>query len=386
MDTGELKPASRRGGRALLMIIVALVALGGASLVYLRPAASRGSPASPPQVVSPLLAGPSDGVAYDFWSPSLGWALDVAKPSPDGLGRFWVFRTVDGTSHWQRQLAGQVSLSGGGTFAIQFFDSARGFVVVGYPIELHRTVDGGAHWNMAHLPKTQIDFMTFSDPSHGWFLANTPASPNPKLHLYETGDAGDTWQELPDPPFDSIRMTFRSPAEGWMWSSGGGHPHVYRSIDGGRSWERHDMPEPPTGTLGVQPLATTVRLLPDAGVAVAVSPDPSSAYEYTSFDGGASWTYVPRRATEVFAGGESYEDSHRWWVIDQGVLYKSSDAGQTWTRASDPLPNGRYWQYLVHVIDSNDAWAEIAIGEGSGLALTHDGGAHWTRVQVPQPG
>jgi photosystem II stability/assembly factor-like uncharacterized protein len=368
------------------LIGLAVLVIGAASLTYLHPITFQASPSSTSSASSSLVTKPGDVITYDFVSPSLGWALEVPRPSASGVGEFWIFRTVDGGNHWQRQLAGQpgssnhTSTYAGGTLSLQFFDKMHGFIAVGYPIQVYRTIDGGTHWNPVQLPDTQVDLVTFSDSAHGWFLANTPASPNKKLGLYATGDGGDIWQQLPDPPFDSIRMIFRSPTEGWIGATGPGQPHVYFSADGGRSWRRRDLPEPP----GTQDIATIVRLLPGVGVITAVSRSVTFEYSYTTFDRGVSWKAVPHRADEVFAGGESFEDALHWWVFDHGVLYKSADGGATWTPLAGPLENGQFWLYLVHVIDPSDAWAEVDIGEVSGLTLTHDGGLHWSRVGVPQ--
>lgn len=385
VGSDDLAPVSRWHLRPIALIGIAVLVIAVASLVYLNPLSLQSSAPSI-STGSSLLTKVGDVITYDFVSPSFGWALEVPRPSGSGVEQFLIFRTVDGGNHWRRQVAGQpgssnhTSTYSGGTLSIQFFDPTHGFIAVGYPIQIYRTTDGGSHWNAIDLPNIQVDFVTFSDSSHGWFLANTPASPNSKLNLYATSDAGDSWAQLPDPPFDSIRMVFRSAAEGWIGATGPGQPHVYITADGGRSWRRRDLPEPPDPS---NDIATIVRLLPGAGVITAVSRSVTFEYSYTSFDIGASWKAIPHRPDEVFAGGESFEDASHWWVIDHGVVFKSSDAGQTWKPASQPLENGQFWLYLVHVIDPLDAWAEVDVGEVSGLALTHDGGLHWARVVVP---
>jgi len=42
-------------------------------------------------------------------------------------------------------------------------------------------------------------------------------------------------------------------------------------------------------------------------------------------------------------------------------------------------------QYVPHVLDSKHAWALTMVVGGYGLALTSDGGLHWTQANVPQP-
>jgi photosystem II stability/assembly factor-like uncharacterized protein len=69
-----------------------------------------------------------------------------------------------------------------------------------------------------------------------------------------------------------------------------------------------------------------------------------------------------------------------------GALWKSSDAGRSWKLVSQQTDG---WDYLPHVIDANHAWAEVfgsAPGHsGVGLAVTSDGGLHWTQVSAPRP-
>jgi photosystem II stability/assembly factor-like uncharacterized protein len=72
----------------------------------------------------------------------------------------------------------------------------------------------------------------------------------------------------------------------------------------------------------------------------------------------------------------------RWWAIKGTALFKSADAGQTWKMVTNALAD---LQYIPHVLDSKHAWAlTIAVG-GYGLALTDDGGLHWSRATVPPP-
>jgi photosystem II stability/assembly factor-like uncharacterized protein len=74
-----------------------------------------------------------------------------------------------------------------------------------------------------------------------------------------------------------------------------------------------------------------------------------------------------------------------------GDLYKSSDAGQTWTHVALQLDS---WEYFPQPLDAQHAWAQLMVigplpsdmfHRLTGLAMTSDGGVHWTRVRVPHP-
>jgi photosystem II stability/assembly factor-like uncharacterized protein len=278
----------------------------------------------------------------------------------------------------------------GSALSIQFFDKTHGFIAVSNPIELHRTDDGGLNWADVTLPDARAVSITFSDWRHGWLLANTTASPNRMLNLYATTDAGASWQQLPDPPIESINMAFRSPLEGWTWTLGRDDSRLYVSRDAGNTWLTRDLPEPPGRQLGQTVMVTNVRLLPTTGVVAYLAFTEGHGYllplfEFTSFDFGNSWKSVPQAPNQVFLGLETFEDASHWWRIDSGTLYKSSDAGQTWKPVSANLENGHYWAHPIQVLDSKHAWAQVSVGERTGLAVTSDGGLHWTRVKVPQP-
>ena len=378
----ETEGTGRRQLRAVSLIAVALIVVVAAGFAYLRPPPTH-KQATPPASIDPLLYS-SNSVNFAFITPSIGWAsLAVAGSSLDAA-QFRIFRTVDGAKHWQLQFEGQTAVSrrsnGFSPITVQFFDKTYGFMAVGGPIgQLYRTIDGGAHWDSVGLPPSpQIEFVTFSDPSYGWLLATSASTGSQALNLYATGDAGTSWQRLPDPPADASGLSFRRPSDAWMGGFGPGPPHVYSSSDAGQSWQRHDVPGFWDPALGYDAFPD---LVPVAGVVVtafcecANSPGPGPSY-YTSFDGDTTWRVVPS------PGFLAYQDSTHWWATTSDALFKSSDAGRSWKQVAT-MPTS--WQVFGPVIlDPMHAWASINVMGGFGLALTSDGGLHWTLAKVPK--
>jgi photosystem II stability/assembly factor-like uncharacterized protein len=349
-----------------------------ATYAYLRPAFVSTAKRASPSVNRSLVT--TDYVAYDFVSPAVGWALDFVQGPSSTSGQFMVFRTVDAAKHWLKQLTGQGQFCGFSPLAIQFFDEMHDFITVRCPAEqLYRTTDGGAHWGSVALPGPQIEVIAFSDPSYGWLLAQ-PTTSRQVRNLYATRDAGNTWQRLPDPPLDAYALSFRRPNEALMAGYGPGRPYVYTSNDTGQSWQRHDLPPPPVGSWDSGSyFPPSVQLLPGAGaVATVDAQSQSTTFLFTSFDGGATWRYV-----QPPPGPVAYQDLSHWWATEGTILFKSSDAGQTWTRVTDKLPDS---QYLLYVLDSSHAWASASVLGGYGLAFSGDGGLHWTRATVPLSG
>jgi len=406
MDTPE---PSRRGRRALPLIAGSLAAIVVASLIYLHPALpSLPKPPAAPPSPSPATIPAGYSHQYDFISATTGWAL-VVENSPSA--RFYVYRTTDGAKHWNKQLTADAN-SGFGE--IKFFDSKQGVIWIGSPGRLYRTSDAGMHWDPVPLPPYQVNLVTFSDPTHGWLLASEP-DPGLVRHFLATTDGGSTWTELAWPKgaawanngtaghlhttvsFPEGKIEFRRPGEGWLAAAGASEPTVYSTVDGGASWEPHPLPRPSGPSAAVD---THIGLLPGAGVIAytvySVPGYPANSFAYTSTDGGTTWRSVtppadcPRGRSSPCPSLPTYlvtfQDTSHWWVASPDTVWESSDAGQSWQSVYQQLDN---WIVQPQFVDVKHGWADLFIGsaggQASGLAMTSDGGLHWTQVDAPRP-
>jgi photosystem II stability/assembly factor-like uncharacterized protein len=363
---------------------MALLVLAIAGLLWLRPAKTPhvGSPATPTGSQSTAKAG--DVFAYEFLSPSAGWAAVASSPTSSS-GPLWVFKTEDGAKHWERQLSGQSASIFLTINSLQMLDKSSGFLVAGDPLMLYRTTDGGAHWATLEIPHQDLLAVDFSDPQNGWFLAQSQSSPPTYAgtQLYATVNAGTSWTRLPDPPTDLLRIVFRGPHDGWAGVQGASHPpRVYTTEDSGRSWQKHDLPMPP-GHQAIDSNSTGLQLLPGAGVAATIG-YLDAIYQLTSFDNGHSWTFTthPPSVNPTAYPSYAFEDSLHWWAIVDSGLFKSTDAGRSWAITSTSTPSGLSF---VRVFNSRVAWARFAYSFGSEIAMTSDGGLHWTKAKVPSP-
>jgi photosystem II stability/assembly factor-like uncharacterized protein len=85
----------------------------------------------------------------------------------------------------------------------------------------------------------------------------------------------------------------------------------------------------------------------------------------------------------------AFQDATHWWAMPSGNLFKTSDGGQTWTHVSLQFDD---WRYRLGVVDARHAWARLDQSTGSqdplrgtALAITSDGGVHWSYANVPRP-
>ena len=190
-------------------------------------------------------------------------------------------------------------------------------------------------------------------------------------------------------------------------SSGG----IFKSTDAGASWRPIFDSEnvAAIGALAVAPSSPNI-VWAGTGEAWAIRDiDVAGDGVYQSIDGGKTWKNMGLKETgRIGRIVIDPKNADNLYVCalgrltgpqkDKGV-YHSTDGGKTWTQSlfvnentgcsglnmdthdANTLIAGM-WQVEMHT------WAELSGGEGSGVYITHDGGAHWRHVEgrgMPKP-
>jgi len=368
--------------RRVSVIAAAIAAVILAGLVYLRPGLPYPVADLTPSAV-PTMNGPFSAT-FDFLTPSLGWSLVVDYSAYNT--RFWLFRTDDGAAHWDRQFFGRAV---GDRTYLHFFDAQNGFAYAG---RSYRTTDGGAHWLILNLPKS-FTYVTFASPTNGWAEAFVGGSER----LFKTADGGANWTpEAAVPPgaavlqplIETQTSPFRAGGEGWLGADHQRVPTVFVTQDGGATWQTLLMTSAGYG-YDSPTYGTTVRLLPDGGVVAFVRDENARLLgAFMTSDGGTTWRQVFFPTRLGAAADVSFLDADHWWLFQSGNIYRTDNAGSSWLYVkSSGLPDG--WNFAgARAIDQRHAWWTLISSASSvltALALTFDGGEHWSTVSIPMP-
>ena len=218
--------------------------------------------------------------------------------------------------------------------------------------------------------------------------------PNPERGVFRSLDGGKTWERVlykddqtgaidlsfdpanPSIVFAALWQANRTP---WGLTSGGPGSGLYKSTDGGATWKRLEGHGLPSGTLG----RIGVSVSGGDGARVYALLEAEKGGLYRSDDGGDSWTLVNsdrnyiQRAwyyTHVFADPKNPDVVY----ILNVRAYRSIDGGKTFTRLF--VPHGDNHGLWIDPTNPN----RMIEGNDGGATISYDGGKTWTR-QDSQP-
>jgi photosystem II stability/assembly factor-like uncharacterized protein len=226
--------------------------------------------------------------------------------------------------------------------------------------------------------------------------------------LWKTTNAGTSWTPLFDNEgsysIGCVTLDPKNPHTVWVGTgennsqrSVGYGDGVYRSDDGGRTWRN----------LGLKDSQHIARILidpRDSNTVYVAAQGPlwgpgGDRGLYKSTDGGKTWAHAlkisehtgvtdvvmdPRDPNVLYAAAYQRR-RHVWTLINGGpesAIYKSTDAGATWTKLSNGLPNGEMGRIGLALAPTNPdiLYAQIeAANRRGGIFRSTDRGASWER-------
>ena len=375
-----------------------LVGQAGWGLVVAGPWLRRALLAEPADGTSTALAGQEpeglySGLQWRMLGPFRGGRADAVAGVPGRLNEFYfgsvgggVWKTADGGRTWVPVFDSQPVASIG---AIAVAPSRPEVVYVGTGEStlrdsagrgdgVYRSTDAGRTWTHIGLGDTQHIGKIAVDPRNPdvVFVAAMGSlyAPNPERGVYRSRDGGRSWEKVlyrdenvgaievvidPSDPrvvYAGLWNTRRPPWFVYAPSNGPGGG-IYKSTDGGRSWQQLTAGLP-AGAIG------------RTGIAVAPS-RPRRVYAVVD-----CLDAEPGTAPAPAGGGPSGQQARPL----QGGVFRSDDAGATWRKmSSDPMLWGRGWYFEKVTVDPRDP--DLVYVPNIDVNRSRDGGQTWDVIR-----
>ena len=187
------------------------------------------------------------------------------------------------------------------------------------------------------------------------------------------------------------------------WAAGSTSDRILRTTDGGAHWEDVTPKGAKAGTWTTSFLDASRAWIASSVQPGSGSPDLAVAI-YRTTDGGRSWQHVGDAAPEQGwpASLDFVDAAHGWLLMNlgsaagsQGVaFYGTLDAGTTWSKLSEADTSGlpghlplRCSKGVPVFLNSSTGWMQgtCAAGGGPFLFVTRDGGRTWSDVGITPP-
>ena len=385
-------------------VVVCLLALAAISAI------SAGAQTQPPQEADLLKA-----FQYRSIGPYRGGRSAAVAGVPSqpfvyyyGATGGGVWKTTDGGVNWESISDGSV-FGTGSVGAIAVADSDPNVIYVGMgesPIRgnvshgdgVYKSSDAGKTWkrigleDTRHIPRIRIhpknpDLVYVAALGHIW-------GPNEQRGVYRSKDGGKTWERIltrgnkagaidlvldpsnPNVLYAGFWEVNRKP---WTLESGGPGSGIFKSVDGGDTWtELTRNPGLPRGMIGKVGL-TVSPANPDRVWALV---EAEEGGVFRSDNAGRTWTRVNeerrlrQRAwyyTRIYADTKSADTVY---VLNVG-FFRSNDGGRTYSTLGTPhSDNHDLWiapDDPNRMIESNDGGANVSF----------NGGRSWTDQDQP---
>ena len=257
--------------------------------------------------------------------------------------RSTVIRSVDGGTTWSVD-----SIPGGAPFDLRAIHATNDRVahVAATAGRIWKTADGGKTWSLKYQAADTsmfLDAIVFRNEKEGMALGDPMGG---RFVILVTHDGGEHWSEAPPTSRPVARdgeaafaasgtsLVLAGAGHGWI-GTGGSVARVFRTEDGGRTWDPRDSAIP--GGLASRGVFSVAFSSPLNGIIVGgdyQQPDSTTGTAAYTADGGLTW--VPAtRVPHGFRSGVAMRriDPERLIAVAVGTNGSdvSRDGGRTWT-------------------------------------------------------
>jgi len=258
---------------------------------------------------------------------------------------------------------------------------------------VYKSLDGGETWKYMglrdthHIGRIAIhpqnpDIVFVAALGHLW-------GPNPDRGLYRTKDGGKTWEKILFVNNDTgvvdvalenngrilYAAAYQRQRKAWGFVGGGPNGALYRSLDGGDTWTKlsQGLPEGDIGRIGIDISKSQPNIV------YASVENKKKGGIYKSEDRGETWTRVSE-----FHGRPMYyselrvdpQNPNKIWLLDS-PLFVSIDGGKTFS--SEGTGNKIHVDHHAFWIDPKNP-DHLLLGNDGGFYMTYDGSKNWQFV------
>ena len=313
-----------------------------------------------------------------------------------------VFKTTNGGADWKPVTDGQIGTGSVGALAVAESDPNVVYVGMGeaclrgnlsHGDGVYKSVDAGKTWSNVGLKDTRHIGAVVVHPANPDLVyvaaLGHAFGPNQERGVFRSRDGGKTWEKVhyvdentgavdlamdPSNPrvlFAGMYQVRRSP---WGFDSGGPGSGLYKSMDGGDTWKKLEGEGLPKGVWGK--IGVSVSGANPNRVYAIVEAEEGGVFR--SNDGGKTWTKanderkLRQRAwyyTHIFADPKNADVVY----VLNVQFFRSQDGGKTFSVVRTPHgDNHDLW------IAPNDPNRMIG-GDDGGAHVSVDGGATWSK-------
>ncbi len=375
------------------------------------PPAARSSALSDAKARGILAAGP--GTWVNQGPRNIGGRVTATAVDPNVPSHIWigtadggVFDSPDGGTTWTARFDAQVAMSIG-SLAVHPTNSSIVYVGTGedngggysYDGEgVYKTVDGGQTWTnlgLAEVKRIGNIVIDKNDPNRifvagggDWFAKGTDRG------VYRSIDGGASWQnvlyvaddtgaiDLEIDPSNSNRIyaaMWQRFSAGSSWYIGGSSSGIYRSTDGGTTWTKltTGLPSANVGRIGL----AIAPSAPATVYACVIGSNGSLTGIYKTLNSGDQWLKVSGTNAPLFFSSYSYYFSQ--------IRVDPANANKLWALDVNLLVStngGTNWTFTATSVHSDvhdmivESTGRQLLGTDGGFYKSTDTGGTWTHV------
>ena len=266
---------------------------------------------------------------------------------------------------------------------------------------IYKSVDGGKSWKNMGLKETVLISKVIVDPSdtNTVYVAALGHAHGPQQErgVYKTIDGGNTWERIlfvdentgcsdlsinPKDPNNLVAAMWQVELKTWNLNSGGPGSGFYKTIDGGKTWKqmKNGLPGGAEHSIG----KTSIDIAQSNPTTIYALVEDKSPGLYKSTDGGESWKLMheshsmAQRAPYYTRVRVSSQDENKLYTICVTIM-ESLDGGKTFNGNGNYNPGG----------DNHDIWfdpknaARIMVAHDGCMNMTLTGGKSWQNINIP---